>query len=67
MQLTYVDSTMSLTMRFEILVIVFVAFLEKRVVNGMQFLTWFSLFSLGRVIAKFDWLYYIVNSLCITI
>ena len=56
MQLTYVDSTASLTMRLEIgkLVIVFVAFVE---------------FSLGRVIAKFDsyWLYNCGSSLFITI
>ena len=64
MQLTYIDSTMSLTMRLEIgkLVIVFVAFLDKQLVNRMQLLTCFSLFSLGRVFAKFDsyWLYYLV-------
>ena len=37
MQLTYVDSILSLTMRLEIgkLVIVFVAFLDKQVVNRM--------------------------------
>ena len=64
MQLTYIDSTMSLTMRLEIgkLVIVFVAFLDKQLVNRMQLLTCFSLFSLDRVFAKFDsyWLYYLV-------
>ena len=56
MQLTYLDSTASLTMRLEIgkLVIVFVAFLDKQLVYRMQLLTWFSSFSLGRVIAKFD-------------
>ena len=56
MQLAYVDSTLSLTMRLEIgkLEIVFVAFL------GIQLVTCFSSFSLGRVIAKFNscWLYY---------
>ena len=71
MQLTYVDSTMSLTMRLEIgkLVIVFVAFIDKQLVNRMQLLTWFSSFSLGRVIAKVDsyWLYYFGSSLVITI
>ena len=71
MQLTYVDSTMSLTMRLEIgkLVIVFVAFIDKQLVNRMQLLTCFSSFLLGRVIAKFDsyWLYYFGSSLVITI
>ena len=64
MQLTYVDSTISLTMRLEIgkLVIIFVAFLDEQLVNRMQLLSCFSLFSLGRVIAKFDsyWLCYLV-------
>ena len=71
MQLTYVDSTMSLAMRLEIgkLVIVFVAFIDKQLVNRMQLLTCFSSFSLGRVFAKFDsyWLYYFGSSLVITI
>ena len=71
MQLTYVDSTMCLTMRIEIgkLVIVFVAFIDKQLVYRMQLLTWFSSFSLGRVIAKFDsyWPYYFGSSLVITI
>ena len=51
-------------MRLEIgkLVIVFVAFLNKQLVNRMQLLTCFSSFSLGGVLAKFDsyWLYYCV-------
>ena len=44
------------------LVIVFVAFLDKQLVNRIQSLTCFSSFSLDRVIAKFDsyWLYYIL-------
>ena len=71
MHLTYVDITLSLTMRLEIgrLAIVFVAFLDKQLVNRMQLLTCFSSFSLGRVIAKFDsyWLYYFGSSLLITI
>ena len=71
MQLTYVDSRMSLTMRLEIgkLLIVFVAFLEYQLVNSLQVLTCFSSFSLGRVIAKFDsyWLYYFGSSLFSTI
>ena len=71
MQLTYVDSTIILTMRLEIgkLVIVFVAFIDKQLVNRMQLLRCFSSFSLGRVIAKFDsyWLYYFGSSLVITI
>ena len=71
MQLTYVDSTVSLTMRLEIgkLVIVFVAFSDKQLVSRMPLLTCFSSFSLGRVIAKFDsyWLSYFRNSLFITI
>ena len=56
MQLTYVDSTMSLTMRLEIgkFVNVFVVFLDKHLVNRMLLLTCFSSFSLGRIIAKFD-------------
>ena len=56
MQLTYVDSTLSLTMRLKIgkLVIVFVAFLDKQLANRIQLLTCFSSFSLGRVIAQFD-------------
>ena len=58
-------------MRLEIgkLLIVFVAFLDKELVNRMQLFTCFSSFSLGRVIAKFDsyWLYYFGGSLFITI
>ena len=48
MQLTYVDSTLSITMRLEIekLVIVFVPFLDKQLVDGMQLLTCFLLFHL---------------------
>ena len=61
MQVTYIDSRMSLNMRLEIgtLIVVFVAFLDKQLVNMIQLLTCFSSFSLGRVIAKFDsyWLY----------
>ena len=71
MQLTYVDSTVRLTMRLEIgkLVIIFVASLDKQLVKRMQLLTCFSSFSLGRVITKFDsyWLYYFGSSLFITI
>ena len=71
MQLTCIDSTLSLAMRFKIwkLVIVFVACLDKQLVKRMQLLTCFSSFSLGRAIAKFDfyWLYYFGNSLVITI
>ena len=71
MQLTYVDNTLSLTMRLEIgkLVIVFVAFSDKQLVRRMQLFICFSSLSLGRVIAKFDsyWLYYFRNSLFITI
>ena len=71
MHLTYVDITLSLTMRLEIgrLVIVFVAFLDKQLVNRMQLLACFSSFSLGRVFAKFDsyWLYYFGSSLLIII
>ena len=71
MQLIYVDSTASLTMRLEIgkLVIVFVAFLDQQLVNRMQLLTCFSSFSLGGVIAKFDsyWLCYFGSSLFVTI
>ena len=68
MQLAYVDSTMSLFMRLEIgkLVIVFVAVLDKQLVNRMQLLTCFSSFSLGRVFDSY-WLYYIRSSLLITI
>ena len=70
-QLSHVDSTISLTMRLEIgkLVIVFVAFLDKQLVNRMQVLTCFSSFSLARVIAKVDsyWPYYFGSSLFITI
>ena len=58
-------------MRLEIgkLVNVFVAFLDKQLVNSIQLLTCFSSFSLGRVIAKFNsyWLYYFGSSLVITI
>ena len=58
-------------MRLEIgkLVIVFVALLDKQLVNRMQLLTCFSSFSFGRVIAKFDsyWPYYFGNSVFITI
>ena len=58
-------------MRHEIgkLVIVFVAFLDKQLVNRMQLLACFSSFSLDGVIAKFDsyWLYYFGSSLFITI
>ena len=58
-------------MRLEIgkLVIVFVAFLDKQLVNRMELLTCFSSFSLGRVLAKFDsyWLSYFGNPLFITI
>ena len=51
------------------LVIVFVAFLDKQLVNRMRLLPCFSSFSLGGVIAKFDsyWLYYSRNSSFITI
>ena len=69
MQLTYEDSTLSVTMGLEIgnLVIAFVAFLDKQLVNRMQLLTCFSSLSLGKVVAKFDsyWLYYFRNSLAV--
>ena len=44
--LTYVDSTLSLTMRLEIgkLVIVFVALLDEQLVNKMKLLRCFSSF-----------------------
>ena len=71
MQLTYVDSTLSLTIRLEKgnSVVVFAAFLDKQLVKRMQLLTCFSSFSLGEVIAKFDsyWLYYFCNSIFMTI
>ena len=56
MQLTYVDSTLSLTMRLEIgkSVIVFVASLDKQLVNGMQLLTCFL---------HFHWVEYLQNSI----